>query len=158
PRKPAASEAEARELELIDFALMEEIRARVDEIVQDTATADALKPWYKVGCKRPCFHDDDLPAFNRPNVHLVDTQGRGVDRITPRGLVVGETEYPVDLIIYASGFENQTFYTHRLGFDPKGIGGLSLAQAWSKGARTLHGIHTHGFPTMLQNSFVQGGQ
>jgi hypothetical protein len=158
PKKPAADDDEARELELLDFQLMEGIRARVDEIVEDPATADALKPWYKISCKRPCFHDDYLPTFNRPNVKLVDTQGRGVDRITPKGLVVGETEYEVDCIIYASGFENQTFYTHRLGFDPKGIGGVSLSEAWAHGPWTLHGIHAHGFPNLCMNSFVQGGQ
>jgi cation diffusion facilitator CzcD-associated flavoprotein CzcO len=158
PKKPPKDDAEAAALELLDFQLMDGIRARIDAIVEDPATADALKPWYKISCKRPCFHDDYLPAFNRPNVTLVDTRGFGVDRITPRGLVVGETEYPVDLIIYASGFENQTFYTHRLGFDPKGIGGVSLSEAWEHGPWTLHGIHAHGFPNLCMNSFVQGGQ
>jgi len=158
PKQPPANEDEARALELLDFQLMEGIRARVDEIIEDPATAEALKPWYKVSCKRPCFHDDYLPAFNRPNVTLVDTHGRGVDRITPKGLVVGDTEHAVDCIIYASGFENQTFYTHRLGFDPKGIGGVSLSEAWEHGPWTLHGIHTHGFPNLCMNSFVQGGQ
>jgi cyclohexanone monooxygenase len=158
PKKPPADADEARRLELVDFELMEGIRARVDEIVDDAATADALKPWYKVSCKRPCFHDDYLPAFNRPNVALVDTHGRGVERITPTGLVVDGKEYAVDCIIYASGFENQTFYTHRLGFDPKGIGGVSLSEAWAHGPWTLHGVHTHGFPNLCMNSFVQGGQ
>ena len=78
---------------LADFEKMNQIRARVDDVVQDPATAEALKPWYRQFCKRPCFHDDYLQAFNRPNVQLVDTDGRGIDRITPTGVVVDDTEY-----------------------------------------------------------------
>ena len=125
----------------------------------DPATAEALKPWYGVSCKRPCFHDEYLPAFNRPNVHLVDTDGRGIDRITKAGMVVGGTEYPVDVIVYTTGGDfPATFYTHRLGFDPIGEGGVSLSQSWGKGAFTLHGVFTHGFPNLCMNSHIQGGQ
>jgi cation diffusion facilitator CzcD-associated flavoprotein CzcO len=137
---------------------MDDIRARVDEIVKDTATADALKPWYKQSCKRPCFHDDYLPAFNRPNVTLIDTEGIGVDRVVPTGLVVRGVEYPIDLLIFASGFEMGSEYSHRLGFDPKGIDGVSMSKAWVNGPYTLHGIHAHGFPNLLMNSATQGGQ
>ena len=157
-RRLAANEEEAEFLELLDFKNMDEIRARVDEIVQDRETAEGLKPWYKQSCKRPCFHDDYLPAFNRSNVKLVDTDGQGVDRVTPDGLVVGGVEYPVDLIIFASGFEMGTAYAHRLGFDPKGVGGISMTDAWANGPYTLHGIHAHGFPNLLMNSATQGGQ
>ena len=84
---------------------MSEIRARVDAIVADRATAERLKAWYRQLCKRPCFHDEYLAAYNLPSVHLVDTDGKGVERITPTGVVAGGVEYPVDCIIYASGFE-----------------------------------------------------
>lgn len=67
-------------VQLADFQKMESIRARVDEMVGDSATADALKPWYNQFCKRPCFHDDYLATFNRPNVTLVDTAGAGVEQ------------------------------------------------------------------------------
>jgi cyclohexanone monooxygenase len=156
-RRLPKDDEEAQLLELIDFRNMEEIRARVDEIVQDRATAEALKPWYKQSCKRPCFHDDYLPAFNRPNVTLLDTDGQGVDRITPTGIVVAGVEYQVDIIIFASGFESGYQY-HRLGFDPKGVGGISMSKAWENGPYTLHGILGHGFPNMLMNSATQGGQ
>jgi cyclohexanone monooxygenase len=107
----------------------------------------------------PCYHDDYLPTFNRDNVTLVDTDGRGVDRITEKGLVVGDTEYAVDCIVYATGFDApSTFYTHRLGFDPIGEGGVSLSDSWAKGAWTLHGIFAHGFPNLCMNSHIQGGQ
>ena len=149
--------ADDDQYELADFARMEGIRARIDQIVQDPATAEALKPWYNTMCKRPCFHDEYLQSFNRPNVTLVDTDGKGVERITPTGVVVGGTEYPVDCLVYASGFEVSTGYTRRLGFELYGKGGQSLTDAWKDGAATLHGMYTKGFPNLLMSSLVQGG-
>jgi cyclohexanone monooxygenase len=158
-KKDPRDEREAEELRLLDFQLMDRVRQRIDDIVQDRATAEALKPWYGVSCKRPCYHDDYLPTFNRDNVTLIDTAGRGVDRLTARGLVIDGTEYPVDCIVYATGFDSpNTFYTHRLGFDPIGEGGVSLSESWAHGAWTLHGMFTHGFPNLCMNSHVQGGQ
>jgi cyclohexanone monooxygenase len=157
-RKKPASPEEAAELERIDFEDMETIRRRVDEVVEDPATAERLKPFYGKACKRLCFHDEYLQSFNRPNVHLVDTEGRGVDKITPAGVVVDGTEYPLDCLIYASGFEVTTEYTHRLGFDPHGREGQSLSEAWAEGPATLHGVLARGFPNLLMISTVQGGQ
>ena len=142
------TEEEVAELERIDFEAMEGIRRRVDEIVEDPDTAARLKPYWG---------KHYLPAFNRPNVHLVDTEGRGVDRITPAGLVVDGVEYPVDLIIYASGFEVTTDLHQRLGFDPTGVDGVALSERWAQGAHTLHGVLASGFPNMLLISLVQGG-
>ena len=88
-----------------DFEKMEEIRARIDAIVKDRDTAQKLKAWYRQLCKRPCFHDEYLQAFNAPGTHLIDTDGKGVERITEKGVVAGGVEYEVDCIIYASGFE-----------------------------------------------------
>ena len=62
-----------------NFRIMEQIRARVDAIVEDRKTAEALKPYYPYGCKRPTFHDEYLPTFNLPHVHLVDTAPMGVE-------------------------------------------------------------------------------
>ena len=156
-RKLPESPEEAAELERIDFEKMDALRRRIDEIVEDPATAEKLKPWYGAYCKRPCFHDDYLPSYNLPNVHLVDTDGRGVDRITEAGPVVDGVEYPVDILIYASGFEVTTDYNHRLGFDPKGRSGLSMSDAWADGAHTWHGVFTKDFPNLLMISTVQGG-
>jgi cation diffusion facilitator CzcD-associated flavoprotein CzcO len=156
-KKAPESPEEAEALERIDFANMEGIRRRIADLVEDPETAEKLKPWYGQWCKRPCFHDEYLPSFNRPNVHLVDTDGRGVERITENGPVVDGVEYPLDLLIYASGFEVTTDYDHRLGFDPKGHDGLALSEAWSDGPHTLHGVLAHGFPNMLMISTVQGG-
>jgi cyclohexanone monooxygenase len=158
-KKTPQDEQEAAELKLLDFQLMEMLRKRIEDTVIDRETAEKLKPWYGVSCKRPCYHDDYLPAFNRDNVTLVDTDGRGVDRITEHGLVVGDTEYPVDCIIYATGFEApSSFFTDRLGFDPVGENGVSLSASWAHGVWTLHGVFTHGFPNLCINGPLQGGQ
>jgi cation diffusion facilitator CzcD-associated flavoprotein CzcO len=147
----------AAEMERSDFETMQELRARVDRLVEDPETAAKLKPWYGKHCKRVCFHDDYLPAFNRPNVHLVDTDGRGVEAVTAKGLVAGGVEYPVDLIVFASGFEVTTDLEHRLGFDPRGRGGVAMSERWHDGAHTLHGILSAEFPNMMMISLVQAG-
>jgi len=138
-----------------DFEKMEEIRARADAIVQDRETAEKLKAWYRQLCKRPCFHDAYLQAFNEPAARLIDTDGQGVEKITEKGFVVAGVEYEVDCIIYASGFEVGTEYKRRAGFDLTGRDGLKLSQAWAEGMKTKHGIHVHGFPNAF---FVQPTQ
>ncbi|MFK8024629.1 MAG: flavin-containing monooxygenase [Ilumatobacter sp.] len=139
-----------------DDEKMEQIRARVDEIVEDEATAAGLKPWYRQLCKRPCFHDAYLTSYNRPNVRLIDTDGRGVERITETGVVAAGEEYELDCLIYASGFEVGTEFARRSGFDAKGRDGLPLSERWADGMMSLHGIHVHGFPNMFVVSPAQG--
>ena len=138
-----------------DFEKMEEIRARVDSIVGDSETAQKLKAWYRQLCKRPCFHDAYLAAFNTPGARLIDTDGQGVEKITEKGFVVAGVEYEVDCIIYASGFEVGTEYKRRAGFDLTGRDGLKLSQAWGEGMKSKHGLHVHGFPNAF---FVQPTQ
>jgi cyclohexanone monooxygenase len=138
-----------------DFEKMEEIRNRVDTIVGDRETAAKLKAWYGQLCKRPCFHDSYLQAFNTPGTHLVDTDGKGVEKITADGIVVAGKEYRLDCIIYASGFEVGTEYKRRAGFDMAGRGGIKLSEHWAEGMRSKHGIHVHGFPNAF---FVQPTQ
>ncbi|MBV8362526.1 MAG: hypothetical protein JO189_32035 [Deltaproteobacteria bacterium] len=113
-------------IELADFKKMNQIRGRVEAVVKDPKTAEALKPWYRQFCKRPTFNDEYLPTFNRPNVTLVDTRGQGVECITERGVVFDGVEYEVDCIIFATGFEVGTAYTRRAGFEVYGPGGRSL--------------------------------
>ena len=144
-------------LEIADFEKMEEIRARVETIVSDARTAEALKPYYRQFCKRPCFHDDYLPTFERPNVTLVDTDGRGVERVTARGPVVAGTEYPVDCLIFATGFEVGTDYSQRAACDIVGREGLLLSDKWSKSVSTLHGLLSHGFPNLFLLGGLQSG-
>ena len=138
-----------------DFEKMEEIRARAVAVVKDRETAEKLKAWYRQLCKRPCFHDAYLQAFNEPAAHLIDTDGQGVERITEKGFVVAGVEYEVDCIIYASGFEVGTEYKRRAGFDLTGRDGLKLSQAWGEGMKSKHGIHVRDFPNAF---FVQPTQ
>ena len=138
-----------------DFEKMEEIRSRVDAIVGDRETAAKLKAWYRQLCKRPCFHDEYLQAFNTPGTYLVDTDGKGVEKITETGVVVAGKEYELDCIIYASGFEVGTEYRRRSGFDLVGRAGVRLSEHWAEGMRSKHGIHVHGFPNAF---FVQPTQ
>ncbi|MDO8912788.1 MAG: NAD(P)/FAD-dependent oxidoreductase [Phenylobacterium sp.] len=138
-----------------DFEKMEEIRARAEAIVKDRETAENLKAWYRQLCKRPCFHDAYLQAFNEPSTTLIDTDGQGVERITEKGFVVAGVEYEVDCIIYASGFEVGTEYKRRAGFEVAGVGGQTLSEAWAEGMKSKHGIHVLGFPNAF---FVQPTQ
>src|SRR3546814_6794106 len=125
---------------------MNEIRARIEFEVKDPATAEALKPWHRRWCKRPLFSDDYLPTFNRPNVTLVDTAGKGIERMTETGVVVAGEEYEVDCLIFATGFETGTEYTRRAGYDVVGRGGLELSEHWKDGMKTFQGMFTRGFP------------
>lgn len=136
-------------LQLADFKKMESIRARVDATIKEKATAEALKPWYNQFCKRPCFHDEYLDTFNRANVHLIDTHGKGVERITEHSLIADGHEYEIDCLVYATGFEVNTSYTRRAGLEVHGRDGLSLTDKWSKGVATLHGMHSRGFPNLF---------
>jgi cyclohexanone monooxygenase len=157
-RAGRSGDAGAAELvQLADFQKMEQIRTRVDAVVQDPATAEALKPYYNQFCKRPCFHDSYLDTFNRPHVRLVDTRGRGVERIDEQGVVVAGEHYAVDCLIYATGFEIGTDLTHQAGFDVYGRDGGSLRDKWRDGPRTLHGFASHGFPNYFIVSITQSG-
>ena len=154
----AASPAEMAALnELADQQKMEEVRARAAAIVNDPKVAEALKPYYRQFCKRPCFHEEYLPTFNRPNVTLVDTLGKGVDRITEKGIIFDGTEYKVDCIIFATGFEVGTDYTARSGYDVIGRDNMTLSKKWANGLSTFHGFYTNGFPNCFFMGMTQTG-
>ncbi len=161
-RRQAAAGATAAEIEALiqqaDDLKMERVRARVDAVVRNPAAAEALKPWYSQFCKRPCFHDQYLDTFNRPNVHLVDTQGQGVERITEHGVVVAGREIPLDCLIFGTGFEVGTDFTRRLGFEVTGRDALTLTDKWKGGASTFHGLFTRGFPNLFVMTTQQSGQ
>ncbi|MFP6815075.1 MAG: NAD(P)/FAD-dependent oxidoreductase [Pseudomonadales bacterium] len=143
-------------VELADFEKMEQIRTRAESIVDDPETAEALKPYYRQFCKRPCFHDEYLGTFNQDNVTLVDTQGRGVERMTENAVVVDGREYELDCLIFATGFEVGTSYTRRAGYDIVGRDEQTLSDKWADGLRTLHGFQTNGFPNCFFMGIVQG--
>ncbi len=149
-RAPETRDEKIRRQENGNIDHMMRIHARIDEIVKDKATADALKPWYMFMCKRPCFDDEYLPAYNLPTVHLVDTHGKGITEIAPEGVVFEGKTYPVDVLIYATGFEVQ-----KTGIYNQIVGkkGEEINETYKEGIRTLFGVHTHGYP----NLFIMGG-
>jgi cyclohexanone monooxygenase len=144
-------------MERANLEKMNEIRARAEELVNDPGTAEALKPYYRMFCKRPCFHDAYLQTFNRDNVTLVDTEGQGVERITEKGVVVGGVEYEVDCIIFSTGFEVGTAYARRAGYEIVGREGETLTEKWERGVATLHSVMSRGFPNCFIMSPSQGG-
>jgi cyclohexanone monooxygenase len=142
-----------------DYKIMERLRRRIGDIVDDQHTAEALKPYYRFLCKRPCSSDEYLPTFNRPNVTLVDvSESKGVERLTETGIVANGVEYEVDCIIFASGFEISTEVSRRYAMDAiDGRDGVSLFDHWRDSYKTLHGITSHGFPNQFHTGFIQGG-
>ena len=138
-----------------NFRIMEQIRARVDEVVEDPQTAAALKPYYPYGCKRPTFHDEFLPAFNQPHVHLVDTAPDGVKKINEKGIVHNGVQYDLDVLIYTTGFQWMGTGSFNMIV---GKGGQTLRDKWGgEGVKTFLGIHNHGFPNLFIMSGPQGG-
>ena len=143
-------EEKIKQQENANIDYMMRIHRRIEKEVEDPATAEALKPWYMFMCKRPCFHNEYLPTFNQPNVHLIDTHGEGITQITEKGPTFEGVEYELDLLIYATGFEVQQtgIYNNIVG-----KGGVNLSDKYDEGIRTLLGMHTAGYP----NLFIMGG-
>ena len=138
-----------------DDEKMNEIRGRVDSIISNQTTAEALKPWYRQLCKRPCFHDEYLQSFNNPNTHLIDTDGKGVQQIDETGVWANGEHYELDCIILASGFE--VHIVHNAHYETYGKNGKSLNEHWEGGMKSLHGINIHGFPNLFILGLAQGG-
>lgn len=144
-------------MQIVDDEKMNELRARVDDVVEDPATAEALKPWYNYLCKRPLFSDRYLKSFNKPNVHLIDTQGKGVEAITERGIVANGAEFALDCIVFATGFDVGAAAYRVGGYEVVGRNGLSIDQKWSADLRTVHGTQLNGFPNFhIVGGFAQG--
>lgn len=147
---PSPAERELQD-ELEDFDTMNRIRARIDSVVADPATAELLKPWYRYMCKRPCFSDSYLQTFNRENVTLVDTaDAGGITAMTENAVLVGDTAYEVDCVVFATGFDIGVSGVVSGTLPVVGRGGRSLLETWARGPRTLHGFYTHGFPNLFQ--------
>ncbi|MGX9673313.1 flavin-containing monooxygenase [Mycobacterium sp. HM-7] len=142
-----------------DYKIMERLRRRIADLVDDPGTAEALKPYYRFMCKRPTSSDEYLPSFNRPNVTLVDVaESQGVERLTRTSIVANGAEYEVDCVIFASGFEISTEISRRYAMDAvEGRDGVSLFDHWRDSYQTLHGMTSRGFPNQFHTGFIQGG-
>jgi cation diffusion facilitator CzcD-associated flavoprotein CzcO len=143
----------------MDFRVMERLRRRVDDIVENKETAEILKPYYRYQCKRPTSNDDYYATFNRPNVKVIDvSRSQGVERLTATGFVANGVEYPVDCMIFASGYEVTSDLDRRWGFRQfTGRDGFSMYENWKGSYKTFHGVMTHGFPNLYIIGLNQGG-
>jgi len=153
---------------------MERVRNRVTDLVQNEDARKALTPWYSLMCKRPCFHDEYLQCFNKPNVTLVDvSKGGGADAFTPKGIVAYGKEYEVDCIIIGTGFEiafgisqltgdgagsvERTKEMARAnGYEITGRNGIKLSDYWANGCRTIYSYNVHNFPNLWLLNGPQG--
>ncbi|MBQ0876824.1 NAD(P)/FAD-dependent oxidoreductase [Streptomyces sp. RT42] len=156
-RRPADRQAYEAAYEVADARKMNEVRARVERIVADADTAEKLKPWYRYACKRPTFSDTYLQAFNRDNVTLVDTADtHGIERMTEHGVVVGDTEYALDCLVFATGFSVGVSGVHSGKLPVRGRDGVHLLDALKRrGPRSLHGLTSNGFPNLIQLGATQ---
>ncbi|MFH9414611.1 flavin-containing monooxygenase [Streptomyces rochei] len=156
-RRPADRQAYEAAYEVADARKMNEVRARVERIVADADTAEKLKPWYRYACKRPTFSDTYLQAFNRDNVTLVDTADtHGIERMTEHGVVVGDTEYALDCLVFATGFSVGVSGVHSGKLPVRGRDGVHLLDALKRrGPRSLHGLTGNGFPNLIQLGATQ---
>jgi cyclohexanone monooxygenase len=145
--------------EMMDFQVMERVRRRVDTIVKDPATAEALKPYYRFMCKRPLSNNDYYDTFNRPNVHLVDvSETAGLEAMYEGGFIHRGEKIEVDCMIFASGFEVTSDLRRRWGIETiTGRDGVSIYDHWADGPRTLNGTMAHNFPNMFYSGYIQGG-
>lgn len=153
--RPLTPPEKGQLMELADFKKMNQNRGRIDSLVSDPETAESLKPWYRLFCKRPCFNDYYLQTFNRPGVTLVDTDGKGIERLTKNGIVVAGREYQVDCLIFATGFEVGSGFGLRAGIDLVGRNGIRLRDKWADGLHTLHGVQINDFPNCFVLGFTQ---
>lgn len=141
----------------VDYVKMEELRTRIDDVVDDPKTAASLKPWYNYLCKRPLFSDNYLQAFNKTNVFLVDTEGAGVTEITETGVVANGREYDLDCLIFATGFDVAAAAYKVGGYDVVGRNDLHIDDKWENDLKTVHGTQLHGFPNFhIVGGFLQG--
>jgi len=156
---PQSPEDYVARREVMDFRVMERLRQRVEDMIDDPATAEALKPWYRHLCKRPLSSNIFYPTFNKPNVRLIDVSGsKGLEGLTANGFIANGEEIAVDCMIFASGFEVTSDLDRRWGIDViAGRDGVSLYDHWRRGPSTLHGTMTDGFPNQFFIGYIQGG-
>ncbi|MDG2471953.1 MAG: NAD(P)/FAD-dependent oxidoreductase [Pseudomonadales bacterium] len=138
--------------EEVDCYKMSQLRRRIDQNVNDEKVAEALKPWYRQWCKRPCFHDEYLSTYNRDNVTLVDTQGNGIEKIEQGNIIANNQKFSVDCIIFATGFDFFPDIKRRLQCKIIGLNNKELSEEWQHGVRSLFGMHSQDFP----NCFILG--
>ena len=124
------------------------LRAKIREVVKDPATAATLSNIdHPYAAKRPPIDTDYFETFNRDNVALVDLKAEPIEQITPHGIRTRAAEYPLDVIVFATGFDAMTGALLRMNI--RGRNGLALADAWAAGPRNYLGLQVAGFPNLF---------
>ncbi|GAA4891952.1 flavin-containing monooxygenase [Actinomycetospora straminea] len=125
------------------------IRSKIRETVDDAATAEALSPRdHPFATKRPPIDTDYFATYNQENVSLVDVRADPIAAITPDGVrLASGAEHPLDVLVFATGFDALSGPLLRLGI--RGTGGVALADAWAEGAATYLGLGVAGFPDLF---------
>jgi cation diffusion facilitator CzcD-associated flavoprotein CzcO len=123
-------------------------REKIASIVKDPETARKLMPTtYPIAAKRPVLDTNYYETFNRPNVELVDVRATPISRITPKGIMVGDVEYELDVIIFATGFDAVTGAFAAI--DIRGRNGVKLVDKWRDGPTAYLGLAIAGFPNLF---------
>ncbi|KAJ4289581.1 hypothetical protein N0V90_010910 [Kalmusia sp. IMI 367209] len=139
-------------LHSIDLPRLERLRKHVDTVVRDPAVAEKLKAWYPSWCKRPLFHDEYLSTFNRENVTLVDTEGKGLDHLTKDSIVAAGQSYTVDIVVFSTGFRAPFTGSpaDKANVSIVGRDNISMSEEWARsGPSTLHGVLDCNFPNLF---------
>ena len=124
------------------------LKARIRSVVTDPATADALADIdHPYSAKRPPIDTNYFETFNRPNVSLVNLRKDPIERITPAGVRTKTGEHPLDIIVFATGFDALTGPLLRM--DIRGRGGRSLRDDWKAGPQTYLGLQVPGYPNFF---------
>ena len=120
------------------------LTSKIRSVVVDDAIAEALTPSYPVACKRLCITDDYWPTFNRANVTLVDLGQRSIETIKKGGPVDADGcalfDEPLDVLIFATGFNALTGTADGQIGAVRGIGGMTLGQKYAGGIETYLGM------------------
>ena len=127
---------------------VEFLRSKIREIVDDPEVAEMLGPTdHPFGTKRSCLDTGYYETYNRDNVTLVDLRRSPIVAVTPTGISTTDNEYPLDAIVFATGFDAMTGAVSRL--DIVGANGRSLRETWASGARAYLGLAVAGFPNLF---------
>lgn len=122
------------------------IRSKIDEIVIDPETADLLTPRHVFGCRRLCVGTNYYEAFNRDNVSIVDLSDQPITEITPTGVRYGDNHLEVDVLIYATGFEDQAASLNKMSITGLDV---SLDDVWKRQPQNYLGVGVAGFPNLF---------
>ncbi|BCT75234.1 monooxygenase [Sinomonas cyclohexanicum] len=142
-------------MEIADLAFSHRFRQLVDSVVQDPETAERLKPWYGLLCKRMTYNDGFLESFNRPNVSLIDAPVVGIESVNGSTVTAAGERFDADCIVFATGFDTSTSSEARAGITVLGRDGRSLSEHNSPGLRSQHGIMTDRFPNLFTSGLNQ---